>query len=75
METDPVKNKTEKVRSITGQKLTGKIETGSSSSNVHLNFLLQEVITNWIDKLLGEGARTLIPIPQNEMCHIPFPSN
>ena len=36
--------------------MTGKIETGSSSSNVHLNFPLQEIITNWIDELSGEGA-------------------
>ena len=36
--------------------MTGKIETGSTSSNVHLDFPLQETITNWKDNLLGEWA-------------------
>ena len=56
VETDTVQNKTDEICSITGRKLMGKIETGSSSSNTHLNFPLQETITNWIDELLGEGA-------------------
>ena len=47
---------TDEIWSITGQKLIRKIETGSSSSNMHLNFPLQEIIMNWIDELLGEGA-------------------
>ena len=40
METDPVQNKTDEILSITGQKLIGKMVTGSSSSNMHLNFPL-----------------------------------
>ena len=27
---------------------------------MHLNFPLQEIITNWIDKLLGEGALKVV---------------
>ena len=56
MKTDPVQNKSDEVWSITGWELIGKIETGSSSSNMNLNFPLQEIITKRMDELSGEGA-------------------
>ena len=42
----------------------------SSSNNYHLNFPLQEFITNWIDELLGlAAAEVLVSSWQNKVLH------
>ena len=55
--TDPEEMK----RMKTDCKPSRKYGNRSSSINYHLNFPLQEFITNWIDELLGVRALLLFP--------------